>query len=123
MPKSHCPQCGRTGRFLEQSSQGSVVDYYRCDGCGHVWTTPKCDPYTTNDVTERPANLEITDLRRKWRALKWRFDEINAMGRKALVARDYDGFGTAIAVQRELILALKAIPLVATPKQKQRRAG
>ena len=38
MPSPTCPKCHRVGRHLIASSENSVVDYYRCDSCGHVWT-------------------------------------------------------------------------------------
>jgi hypothetical protein len=40
-----CPGChGTTTRWLEGSSAGSIVDYYRCDMCGHVWSVSKLHP-------------------------------------------------------------------------------
>jgi uncharacterized Zn finger protein len=41
MPVLSCPNCGEmTPRELE-ASQFATVNYYRCGGCGHVWTTDK----------------------------------------------------------------------------------
>ena len=48
----HCPQCdNRSPRLLETLSLTAKVDYYRCDGCGHVWTTRKGTPDTVHHVT------------------------------------------------------------------------
>jgi len=33
-------------RLLVETSRIAHVDYYRCDGCGHVWTVSKNDPET-----------------------------------------------------------------------------
>ena len=38
-----CQTCTLEGRFLEYSSQGAKVDYYRC-AQGHVWHVTKDDP-------------------------------------------------------------------------------
>jgi rubredoxin len=52
-----CPQCNRPGRLLESASQTAWVDYYRCDGCGHVWTYDKKDVNAPpHDVTLRPGS-------------------------------------------------------------------
>ena len=39
-----CPVCERSARWLDAASQDAHVDYYRCDGCGHVWNVPKGQP-------------------------------------------------------------------------------
>ena len=42
-----CPLCRQPGRLLDVSSNNpfrSVVDYYRCDPCGCVWSLSKADP-------------------------------------------------------------------------------
>ena len=45
MPIRACPQCFRaTPKHLEASSKDACVNYYRCEGCGHVWNVPKDDP-------------------------------------------------------------------------------
>jgi uncharacterized Zn finger protein len=37
-----CPRCGDpAAHYLTATSQRAVVDYFRCDHCGHVWTEPK----------------------------------------------------------------------------------
>ena len=41
MASSVCPKCLQKGRHLAASSENSAVDYYRCDGCGHVWSINK----------------------------------------------------------------------------------
>ena len=37
----HCPLCQAEGRFLAGASQHADVNFYRCDKCEHVWSTPK----------------------------------------------------------------------------------
>jgi hypothetical protein len=45
MPPRPCPLCGEPARLLADiTTDFSVVDYYRCDPCGHVWWHPKNDP-------------------------------------------------------------------------------
>jgi len=39
-----CPTCQQPGRLLENASENSLVDYYRCDRCGHVWANDKRNP-------------------------------------------------------------------------------
>ena len=42
MPYRPCPQCGTlAARRLEYSSAIAWVNYFRCEECGHVSTTPK----------------------------------------------------------------------------------
>ena len=41
MPARTCPKCGIPGRHLVASSENAIVDYYRCDRCGHVWIIDK----------------------------------------------------------------------------------
>ena len=56
MPVLPCPNCkADTPREL-QASNFATVNYYRCDECGHVWTTDK----RTNAILEH-----ITPLRPK----------------------------------------------------------
>ena len=53
-----CPHCDeRMGRWLEETSRDTYVNYYRCDACGHVWNVSKDDPYAQPvDVTVHPRN-------------------------------------------------------------------
>ena len=45
MPTHQCPKCPQTAlRYLPINSQQSYFNYYRCDGCGHVFTVAKSDP-------------------------------------------------------------------------------
>ena len=45
MPVRPCPTCTRqTPRWLEATSRDAYVNYYRCQYCGCVWTTPKNNP-------------------------------------------------------------------------------
>jgi len=52
MPHRICPNCQIQGRLLEGPSQDSMVEYWRCDQCGHVWSHDKSNPNAPrNDVT------------------------------------------------------------------------
>jgi len=53
MPNRPCPNCGaETKRLLDFTSLASTeVNYYRCDTCGHVWTTKKDDSEPLRHVT------------------------------------------------------------------------
>jgi uncharacterized OB-fold protein len=56
MPQTRsCPNCNAPGsHWLEISSKGAEVDYFRCTKCGHVWHIPKEGwPGEQRDVTER----------------------------------------------------------------------
>jgi predicted RNA-binding Zn-ribbon protein involved in translation (DUF1610 family) len=56
MPQWTCPTCQRPGRLLESASANSLVNYYRCDRCGHVWAHDKCNPDDPpRDITLRPS--------------------------------------------------------------------
>jgi hypothetical protein len=45
MPMDLCPKCLKPEpKWLESTSAMAVVNYYRCDGCGHVWHIPKAEP-------------------------------------------------------------------------------
>jgi hypothetical protein len=60
MPTRPCPHCQKTApRYLPASSDGAVVNYYRCDGCGHVFHVakgkPEADPVP---VTMRPPSSD-----------------------------------------------------------------
>jgi hypothetical protein len=37
--------------MLQYPSEFAQVNYYRCDRCGHVWTTSKDDPAKITHVT------------------------------------------------------------------------
>jgi hypothetical protein len=43
------------GHSLEDLSEIALVDYYRCEACGHAWTTPKgkCDPASDVSALKR----------------------------------------------------------------------
>ena len=53
MPHRLCPVCRTPGRMLPESSTDAVVEYYRCDTCGRVWTHRK-------DELNSPAKLVTT---------------------------------------------------------------
>jgi transposase-like protein len=54
MTENTCPRCTSQGRLLVESSKDAVVDYFRCDRCGHVWNRDKKNPNApTRDVTIR----------------------------------------------------------------------
>ena len=45
MPTRTCPHCEAAApRYLPYSSSGSSADYYRCDGCGFVFTLDRSNP-------------------------------------------------------------------------------
>jgi hypothetical protein len=47
MPDPLCPLCAKPGRLLDVAHSNPfkpLVDYYRCDGCPHVWWQSKTDP-------------------------------------------------------------------------------
>ena len=44
MPHRLCSICQVQGRLLEHTSQDALVEYYRCDECGHIWTHEKANP-------------------------------------------------------------------------------
>ena len=59
-PVRSCPNCGRDGRFLEISSYGASVSYYRCEPCNHVWYYFNDDRFgTPHDVTIPAPDREI----------------------------------------------------------------
>lgn len=53
-----CPTCGSVGYHLAVSSENAMVDYYRCDVCGHVWSISKTHG-TSRHVTAEVKNLKI----------------------------------------------------------------
>ena len=44
MPHRACPVCRVQSRLLEDTSKEALVEYYRCDKCGRIWTHRKADP-------------------------------------------------------------------------------
>ena len=37
-----CPSCQQlAGGLVEATSRGALANFFRCDGCGHVWAIPK----------------------------------------------------------------------------------
>ena len=53
MPGHPCPQCQQpASRKLDSASQYAIVTYYRCEGCGHVWSVFKDEHETIRHVTE-----------------------------------------------------------------------
>jgi len=58
MPHRLCPVCKQPGRMLPDSSQNAVVEYYRCDSCGQVWSHSKANPNAAAvNVTRPPEPL------------------------------------------------------------------
>ena len=52
MPIQPCPACDKpTARLLDDASKLAVVNYYRCEGCGHVWTTHRDNGHILHHVT------------------------------------------------------------------------
>ena len=52
MATKGCPVCGGERRLLKASTDLASVKYYRCDACGHVWTTKKGNSDMITHVTE-----------------------------------------------------------------------
>lgn len=47
-----CPNClAATTALMEISRELRVVDYWRCETCGHVWTTHKDTAVVVHHVT------------------------------------------------------------------------
>jgi rubredoxin len=66
MPHRLCPICPVQGRLLEHTSKDAMVEYYRCDKCGHVWTHEKGDPNspaTNVTVRSKPKASYVTPAR------------------------------------------------------------
>jgi uncharacterized Zn finger protein len=70
-----CPQCQTQTvpwlepevRLLEATSKDALVNYYRCDSCGCVWTVPKSDPDAppqTLTVRTRPTVQDRIEVAR-----------------------------------------------------------
>ena len=52
-----CQECGRPGRSLADVVKSTVVEYYRCDACGHVWSHPIDGPADSPPTAvTRPPN-------------------------------------------------------------------
>jgi len=59
MPHRLCAICQVQGRFLEDISRHALVEYYRCDECGHVWTHEKANPNSPPEpVTLKPEKRD-----------------------------------------------------------------
>ena len=56
MASNHCPACQTPTPpvLLESSSSTATVNYYRCEPCAHVWTTPKDGVAVLRHVTPLP---------------------------------------------------------------------
>ena len=47
-----CPACDKaTPRLLDDSRRLAEVNYFRCEACGHVWTTNRYDGRVVHHVT------------------------------------------------------------------------
>jgi len=53
MPYRLCPNCQTQGRLLDHVSKDTVVEYYRCETCSHIWTHDKVNHTITRNVTIR----------------------------------------------------------------------
>jgi hypothetical protein len=48
-----CPVCQSVKvHWLKSSSEDAMVDYCRCEVCGHVWNVPKRGDGTIRHVTD-----------------------------------------------------------------------
>jgi transposase-like protein len=60
-----CPHCDRYNTFrLDGLSDGTRIDYFRCDDCCHVWTLPK------GDVGAAPSHARARPLKADLRSGK-----------------------------------------------------
>ena len=54
VPRETCPRCLKAeGIRLPMTSEIAVVDYYRCDDCGYVWTDAKDTHYEDQPTSGR----------------------------------------------------------------------
>ncbi len=65
MPTRPCPACAATALRHLSLSEDALVHYYRCDGCGHVFTNTKGAPEAppvqlSHEVTETAAQTRRT---------------------------------------------------------------
>ena len=63
MPTPACPHCAAAPRYLPYSSSHSSADYYRCDGCGFVFTLDRSNPDGPYQAVTRnePAHPDSDD--------------------------------------------------------------
>jgi uncharacterized Zn finger protein len=54
-----CPNCGKSGRFLVDTSKIAHVDYYRCDFCGNVWVLDRSDPTKPPRFVTQPKDPNL----------------------------------------------------------------
>ena len=60
MSSHPCPKCHSLGNHLPATSENALVDYYRCNHCGHVWSLDKQGArrdVTIDEPLRRPAGL------------------------------------------------------------------
>jgi hypothetical protein len=47
-----CPMCDRSNALLlAECSKAAYVNYYRCQGCSHIWTASKHTGVINNHIT------------------------------------------------------------------------
>jgi len=47
----HCPECeAATPHLLDHMSDGGVLNYYHCRGCGYIWATEKNSTAVVSDI-------------------------------------------------------------------------
>jgi hypothetical protein len=56
---SPCPHCQGLSIWLENLSQESYVDYYRCSKCSLVWNVPKGTSGMAQEVTIVAAGRSV----------------------------------------------------------------
>lgn len=58
MPVRPCPACGRPSpRYVSGVSETALVNYYRCEACGHVFAVSKDNPDGPHrDITVSAGN-------------------------------------------------------------------
>ena len=51
-PDLRCPNCRSShARWLRESSQDALADYYLCNECSHVWSIARGAEHTVRNVT------------------------------------------------------------------------
>ena len=68
MPHRACPVCRVQGRLLEDTSKEALVEYYRCDKCGRIWTHRKADPNSPPTLVTVKAKTLVLKVKPKARA-------------------------------------------------------
>ena len=60
-----CPACDHFAARLDDKSSGASVNSYRCDDCGHQWTTAKNSEAIVGHVPPLTGSQAVTELATK----------------------------------------------------------